>query len=319
MKDLPDFRSSTSETLLSWRQRFVTKNQIFSSQTNVEPLWEKLQKDPDFKYILSEDKHCVLAPCKPPPCKTGIENWLKNKQVLLKNFIKKQDNKTKTKGKSDMKLDVCADKLNVCADKLNTSRQTTVSEKDISADVYDNSTLVDTSVDITDEKDQTAVQVVGDSKSRCTDSAVDTQRPCVQIIHIKGSLSSADLSTDFKKEVSPNDKNRNGKSRWDQTESRGSVETEHQSGKSSVLHSTPLRRKSSHVLFEPSCSPIGSDQKKQKHRTCDNPDVEQPPSKKDRPVPSTSRETSAAPAVCRQASLQTSSAEAELKVWPSFF
>ncbi|XP_041353976.1 LOW QUALITY PROTEIN: uncharacterized protein LOC121371842 [Gigantopelta aegis] len=327
VKDLPDFRSSTSETLLSWRQQFVTKTRIFSSQTNIEPLWEKLQKDPDFKYILTEDKHCVLTPCRPPPCKKQIQKWLNGKQLVLKHVTKNEGDRTMTESDSNTTLDVCVDKLK-------TSRKQKLSEQDSSMDVYDDSTLVDNSANTTSGQDHPASQVVRDSSvydGKQTDSAMDTDRPCVQIIHMKGTLSSGNLSTDVKKEWSPNDKNRNGKSRWDQTEGHDALLPRHQQTdtmESSVLHSTPHRHKSSRVVFEPSCSPIDSGQRKSKHRKCDNRTQEQAaPEEKDFTLPktvhppqSTSREASTplkpaptAPSVNRQPSLQKSAGDAQLK------
>ncbi|XP_071115137.1 uncharacterized protein [Haliotis cracherodii] len=88
VRDLEEFETSAgTEGLKNWRSVFAADNNLFSSQT-IEPLWEKLDKDPEFKFMLSEDRHIAITPCNLPPRGKDVKHWFETKAARIKTDAK---------------------------------------------------------------------------------------------------------------------------------------------------------------------------------------------------------------------------------------
>ena len=77
------------EGLLSWRNLFCAKENLFSSQQEESTsLCDRLEKEPALKYALTGDKTIVVTPCLLPPPKNKVEEWCKGR--VLYKALKRQ-------------------------------------------------------------------------------------------------------------------------------------------------------------------------------------------------------------------------------------
>ena len=90
VKCLREFNTAgKTEGLLSWRNLFCVKENLFSSQReDDDSLCDRLEKEPALKYALTGDKNIVVTPCLLPPSKCKVKEWCKGR--TLYKALKKQ-------------------------------------------------------------------------------------------------------------------------------------------------------------------------------------------------------------------------------------
>ncbi|KAL3883653.1 hypothetical protein ACJMK2_029895 [Sinanodonta woodiana] len=106
VKHLEEFQSLSSrmDGLSTWRKVLSAKDKLFSSQCERENIFEKFQKDLDFRFAITGDIPVIISPCKLPPAKKKVEDWLKGRK--LSKYLKNTDMNTLKEEQHNKILDV---------------------------------------------------------------------------------------------------------------------------------------------------------------------------------------------------------------------
>ncbi|KAK6169216.1 hypothetical protein SNE40_020308 [Patella caerulea] len=289
VKDLQEFKtSSSSENLKNWRSILAANGEekLFSSQER-ESLWERLEKDPQFKFMLSEDRKQVIVPCRYPPSRSEVSHWLSKKVDKLSGNEKKPEafNKVMQNESADLEYsdrkhfvpleietDICDREENsVCNDDFRTDNSMCNDKSGVDNSIsslgcdsmFECSTVIDKDEIVIENVLNTCEVVLSEDGTEIinTSEEQDGSPKSVKITRLKRTVSEGEIMFNCEEEVeilSPTQQDKKSCTRWDQKELSLSKRKNIEFGESDFLHSTPVRRVTKD-LFEPSCTPIHID------------------------------------------------------------
>ena len=77
--------------LRSWQSLQASESQLPSSQPDpaTASFVQRLEKEPQLRFVLTGDGPCVITPVKPPPHREAVAAWLEDKLVSIRSSKKR--------------------------------------------------------------------------------------------------------------------------------------------------------------------------------------------------------------------------------------
>ncbi|XP_012939593.1 uncharacterized protein LOC101853172 isoform X2 [Aplysia californica] len=263
----------------AWRSQSLRDTTILASQqADGKPLWDRVQHEPQMRFLLSADHPVAVSPCVAPPSRHNVVRWLKQKMASVKQARNSLSSSTKLKADSkaykqnsgtsskekDKRKAVTFSQLNFTVDRLedeeldsNTSKIALDTSGLSDSILDDSSTLVDTDLDLSCTPVGPTPAPVNTSKSDCGSQTKTSATTSTPVSSHKRKLrfsteSTASGSSDGA--MSPPDHSLDEHSK--NVKKARAAESSSES-RAPVSCSTPVRRES-HDMFDPSCTPIVS-------------------------------------------------------------